>query len=350
MATKLFLRNTTTNGITDTGDGIVYDMVTTAGAAADTADTVTVAGGTQVQATKDIVANLTVAWISGRVPAGGFTLTNTDISMWQRENNMNANLGGRYRVFRYQPGSPPTITELGAGPFDDGVEMNTSDREDLWPGNVADTAFVEDDRILLRYYATNIGTMGNQGWVATFNAADASTGDSFFNIAETVTFKAEPSPDFPINAEPGAYSATGAAATIVADRVSSADPGSYSISGVAAGVVAGRAISADPGSYALSGVAAGLVGPAFLAADPGAYAITGAPADLIAAYILSADPGSYSLSGVAAGPIADRVLSADPGGYTLSGIVAGLLKGGSGTGFKPKCNDVMLASGMALRL
>lgn len=189
MATKLFLRNTQTHGITGTGDGILYDMLTAAGAASDTAVTNTSASGTEIQATKT-AGGSSIAWISGRAPSGGFTLTSADISLWQLESNMNANIGGRFRVFKRAANG--TITEIGGGPFDDGVEMSTSDREDTWTSNVTDTAFAEDDRILLRYYLTNVGTMasGHTGTL-TFNAADASTGDSFFNIAETVTFKAE---------------------------------------------------------------------------------------------------------------------------------------------------------------
>lgn len=188
MATKLFLRNTTTNGITDTGDGILYDLSTSAGSSVDTTVTNTTASGTEIQATKT-AGGSTVAWISGRAPSGGFTLTTSDISLWQVESNMNANIAGRYRVFKRAANG--TITELGGGPFSDDVEMNTADREDTWAGNVTDTAFAEDDRILIRYYLTNSGTMasGHTGTMK-FNAADAATGDSFFNIAETVSFKA----------------------------------------------------------------------------------------------------------------------------------------------------------------
>jgi hypothetical protein len=194
MATKLFLRNTSTNPITDSGDTILYDMITTAGSASDTAVVDTAASGTEIQWTKDTTADQSVAWISGRVPAGGFTLTTTDISIWAHESNMNANCGGRYRVFRYQTGG--TVTELGGGPFNDGVEFTvTTPTEMLWAGNVTDQAFSEDDRILLRVYITNVGTMASgHTCTLTFNAADAATGDSFFNIAETVSFKAEDPP------------------------------------------------------------------------------------------------------------------------------------------------------------
>ena len=187
MATKLFLRNTSVNPITDSGDTVLYDMLTVAGAAVDT-DIVTLTdSGTQIQWT-DTAGGNSIAWISGRVPVGGFTLTTTDISVWLLESNMNDEAEGRYRVFKYSAG---VVTEVLGGPFDDGVELGTSITEMTWAGNVTDTVFAEDDRILLRLYATNFTTMTAGTADLQFNAANATTGDSFFNIAETVIFKAE---------------------------------------------------------------------------------------------------------------------------------------------------------------
>lgn len=162
------------------------------GSSADTVVTNTVASGTEIQATKT-AGGSTVAWISGRVPAGGFTLTAVDISLWQLESNMNANIGGRFRLFKRT--SAGVITEVAGGPFDDGAEMGTSNTEDTWTGNPADTAFAEDDRIILRYYLTNILTMGGSfTGTMTFNAAAGATGDSFLNLAETVAFKSDFAP------------------------------------------------------------------------------------------------------------------------------------------------------------
>ena len=180
MATKLYLRSTQNNV---TG---YYDLSTTAGAGIDTCVTNTTAGGTQIQLTKT-AGGATVAWIS-RAIGVGFTLTTTDISLWQMESNPSANTGGRYRLFLYSS-STGSETELLGGPFDDGVEMNNSYREDTWIGNPTDTAFSRGDRLVLKVYITNIGTMGS-GRTCTmgFNAADAATGDSFLNINETITF------------------------------------------------------------------------------------------------------------------------------------------------------------------
>ena len=187
MATKLFLRNTT---VFSGGTAGGYDLSTTAGSAIDTTVTNTTASGTQIQLTKTAGSTQTT-WRTGYTPPAGFTLTSTDISLWQLESDMNANVGGRYRVFILRVGG--SLSEVGGGPFNDGVEMNTSNREDTWVGNVTDTAFVENEQVSLIVYLTNVGTMGG-GFTSTmsFNAAAAATGDSFFNLAETVTFLDSP--------------------------------------------------------------------------------------------------------------------------------------------------------------
>lgn len=350
MASDLALRNTQLAkpnvDLSVIGTNDVYDMIATFGAASDTAIVNTVASGTEIIFTKT-AGGLTICWVSGRVPAGGFTLTSTFLSIWARESNMNANCGGRFRVFKYTPGSPPTLTELGGGPFNDGVEFTTADAEYTWTGNVTDQAFAENDRIVVKIYITNIGTMGG-GFTCTltFNAASASTGDSFFQIAENVTFKSEPV-DFVLTADPGSYALTGAAATIVANRMVTADPGSYlvtglsatlqlertviadpgsyAVTGAAATIVAGRMVTADPGSYIVTGQAATLQLERTIIADPGAYVVTGADASLITSRLLSADPGAYVLSGAAASLLADRIITADAGVYVIVGSAAGLI-------------------------
>jgi hypothetical protein len=226
---KLFLRNSQTHGITGTGDGILYDMLSSAGAASDTAVTNTAASGTQIQATKT-AGGSTIAWISERAPVGGFTLTNTNISMWQIESSMNANVGGRYRLFKRATNG--TITEIGGGPFDDGVEMQTSNTEDAWGGDVTDTFIAEDERLILRYYGTNIGTMaGSFTWTLTFNAADGSTGDSFFNIAETVSFKAN---TLPLTANSASFALSAQNASFARGRIMPISAASYALTGTAA--------------------------------------------------------------------------------------------------------------------
>ncbi len=199
MATKLFLLETsdahTIGGVPFlSGDLRLWDMITVAGAGELQRNTNTAASGTEIQITLTAGGD-NQSWISGRVPVGGFTLTSCDFSVWFAESSMSANCGARCRVFRWQPGG--ILTELGGGPFNDGVEFSVAPTytEMTWVGNVTDTAFQEDDRIVLRVYLTNVGTMGG-GFTCSisYNAADGSQGDSFLNLAETVTFKSETDP------------------------------------------------------------------------------------------------------------------------------------------------------------
>jgi hypothetical protein len=185
MATKLFLRSTASN-VTDTGYSEPLIMVTTAGSGTTTRGLNTTAGGSGLTWSTNPV------WVSGRVPSGGFTLTSVNISVWLQESATSANCQGSVKIYKYTPGTP-TITELGGGPFNDGVELDSMNATEMtWTANVTDTAFAENDRILVRIMIEGIGTMGGgQTCTFTFNGADAATGDSFIEIAENVTFKAE---------------------------------------------------------------------------------------------------------------------------------------------------------------
>jgi hypothetical protein len=136
---------------------------------------------------------------------------------------------------------------------------------------------------------------------------------------------------FTIEADPGAYTLTGSAALLEADRLLSVDPGTYDLIGTAADLLAGYRLSADPGSYTLTGSAAELIytqpGAFTIAADPGTYALTGSPATLTKASTLAAEPGVYSLTGAAALFPLTRVLLAESGVYVLFGYPADLTHG-----------------------
>ena len=186
MATKLFLRSTQANGI----GAAYFDMLVVAGSASTTGVVTTTASGTEIQWTKT-VGGTELLFISGRAPVGGFTLTTTDISIWAHESGTGVNAGGGYRLFK-RDGITSVETELLGGLYEDGVEFTkTTPTEMAWAGNPTDTIFLENDRILLKLKAVDVGTMGAGTATLTYNAADAGTGDSFLNIAETVSFKAE---------------------------------------------------------------------------------------------------------------------------------------------------------------
>jgi len=195
MATNLILRNTMTSGVFAV-DAVYYDMlVDSFGTTTDTGVVVTVASGTEIQWTKGQSGGTEIQWISGRVPAGGFTLTSlTAINIWCHEDSMSANIGARIRLFKRSAAG--VETELAGGPFNDGTEFTlTTPTQMDWTANPTDEAFAEDDRLLLKVYITNVGTMGN-GFLGTltFNGASGATGDSLITLAETVAFKANAVP------------------------------------------------------------------------------------------------------------------------------------------------------------
>jgi len=179
-----------TSGIHE-ADQIYYDMlVDSFGTTTETSVTDTTASGTEIQVTNNAADDIELVWVSGRTPAGGFTLTSlTAINMWFHESSMNANCGGRIRLFRRETNG--TETELAGGPFNDGVEFGTVAAQMDWTANPTDTAFAEDERLVLKVYLTNVGAMGG-GFTCTltFNGASGATGDSLITLNETVAFKA----------------------------------------------------------------------------------------------------------------------------------------------------------------
>lgn len=188
MATKLFLTKQSAGFLNKPH---YKEMLTTAPATSTTAVTDTVASGTEIIWTNDTTSDQSIAFVTLPL-SSGLTLTNSDISVWCEESNMLANCGGRCRVFRLQ--ADGTETELAGGPFDDGVEFGTSPTEMLWAQNFTDTAFSAGDRVLLKVYVTNVGVMdGARTCTLTYNAADAATGDSFFNFpTETMAYVQRP--------------------------------------------------------------------------------------------------------------------------------------------------------------
>lgn len=186
MATRLYLYDTQNNGIGSTYRDM-HSTVPTSGAASYV--TATTADGTEIQVTTTSGGAIR-QWVSGRVPAGGFTLTTATAAVDAGESNMAANVGGRARIFKRT--SDGTETELGGGPFDDGVEWpSTGTNEHTWTANVTDTAFAENDRILLKLYLTNVGTMGGGHTGSIFAGFLSVALNTYLEIAENVTFKSE---------------------------------------------------------------------------------------------------------------------------------------------------------------
>ena len=168
-------------------------MDPTAGSSLATGVVATGAGTQQIQWTKTS-GGTALAWISGRVPAGGFTLAGTmTFNLWASESQTAANAGVRARVYKYSGGSE---TEVAGGPWSFGspTELTTSMAANNWTGTPTSTAFAEDDRIVVKFFIINVGVMSSgRTCTCDYNAGTGGAdGDSYFQINETVTFKAEP--------------------------------------------------------------------------------------------------------------------------------------------------------------
>ncbi len=349
MATKLYLRNIVSS-VTDTGDTLCYRLLTTAGSSSDTGVVNTTSGGTNIQWTKT-AGGSSMAWISDRVPAGGFTLTSVNVSAWLEESAAQANAKGRFRIYRYIPLT--SVTELGGSPFDTAAELGSGGPAEItWTANVTDTAFSENDRILIRFFITNNGTMGaSRTCTITFNAADAATGDTFATLAETVALKPAA---YTLTCSAGAYALTGIAATLKRARTATLSAGSYTLSGVAASLKKGgylslaagaltlsiadvitvdRGLAMNAGSYSLSGQAATLTyastgGSPTIALATGSYSLSGQPAGLIFGRKVPLAAGALTLS-IADTITVDGGLGLNSGAYTLSGVTANFQKSGT---------------------
>jgi hypothetical protein len=171
----------------------IFDLSTSLGDGLQSATTATTASGTDIPWTGSTGNGENVLWVSGRVPAGGFTLTSVNIDMWALESSMNANAAPRIRIYKLS--TDLVLTELGGGTFDNGVEFGTAAALHSWTANVTDTAFSENERVLIRFYVTNAPTLVMGGGFTcqiSYNGlTDGVVGNTKITLAETVAFKAE---------------------------------------------------------------------------------------------------------------------------------------------------------------
>jgi hypothetical protein len=169
--TFLYARQTTTIGI-----GNFYDLITTVGSGVKTGVVNTVSGGTEIQWTRT-AGGTALEWISPRFRRGwsaNDALFFQSITTYALESNASANVALRMKVFRRTADGTETqvylysvLTELSTSATVQAVTPSLA-------GTYTPTEFVEDDRLVLRFYITNFGTMG-AGQTATLSY-DLNTG------------------------------------------------------------------------------------------------------------------------------------------------------------------------------
>lgn len=203
-ATRLFLRRTNTIGI-----GTFYDLSTTLGGSTYTSGVVnTQASGTQIQWTRTGGGTL-LEWISARFREGwsfestGEAINALDFQNTAYESNALANAKIRVKLFRWRNGvetecytAHPASSELSvtAGAL---VVWNDRTSSGTITQTLTPTEFAEDDRLVMRTYITNQGTMA-AGYTATYeydhNSNTVVRGNSWVQVFATTLFKTESEP------------------------------------------------------------------------------------------------------------------------------------------------------------
>lgn len=162
---KLYLRNTTANGIS-IGGVACYDWLDTPGSETDTAVVNATASGSNILFTKTAGGSV-VRFITKRIAAGGWVITGQQIFLWMQESTLTVNAGARVRLYKWSAG---TTTELTGSPTDNGVELSDVNALQQWASSITGTPS-EDDRLVLEVLINNVGTMGAGTATLGFNGA-----------------------------------------------------------------------------------------------------------------------------------------------------------------------------------
>lgn len=186
MATPLYLRDETSDVTLDTA---TQRLGTTRGDAGVTVeDAATVPGPVAAPGIQIDTAAGALCWMSPPV-AAAFTLSGTvTVNLWMSESSMNANVDPRVRVYRCDKDGVVLATVADGT---DGLELPVTTRALVtWTLTPTSTAFAVGERIAVRVFGDDAGTMGlgftfNLGYDGSTAAAD---GDSFVQLNENVTF------------------------------------------------------------------------------------------------------------------------------------------------------------------
>lgn len=133
--------------------------------------------------------------------------------------------------------------------------------------------------------------------------------------------------DYTLTADTSAFSFTGIAAGLAAQRKLVIVVGAFVLTGVAAGVTAQRKTAPAVGAFTLTGSAAALTKQENISAGVGAFVLTGSAAGLsYGGHRIAPAVGAFVLTGNAAGLTDQENIKVSPGAFTLAGNTVNLVK------------------------
>lgn len=150
--------------------------------------TTTTNSGTDIQLT-NTAGGTALAWITEPL-AAGFTLSGTvTLNLYGGESGSGINAKFRARLYKYSGGSEGAEIFLA----DMAAELNTTlTTARNWTGTPTSTAFSTGDRLVVKFFATNVGTMAAGTVTGHYEGAtDAADGSSWCQVDENITFTPE---------------------------------------------------------------------------------------------------------------------------------------------------------------
>jgi len=185
MATTLLFKTTNLNAI-----GSFLDTSDVATAAPATGVVATQASGTNIQWTATS-GGAVLEWISKRSPAGGWTLSG-QITAVINASESDAAANAAWRIRLYKRTAAGSETELTGSPWDDVAELPTTNTQLSKLFTPTSMSFAEDDRLAIRMFITNVGTMAaGHTCTITYNGNAGQVANSRIALFETVSWKVE---------------------------------------------------------------------------------------------------------------------------------------------------------------
>lgn len=151
--------------------------------------TTSTVGGTDIQLT-DTAGGTALKWISEPLSAGVTISGSMIANLYGGESATTVNAGFRVRLYKYSGGSEGASVLTSDMPAELNATLTTAR---IWSNAPTSTAFSTGDRIVIKFFITNVGgTMAAGTCTGHYEGAtDAADGSSWVQFGESVTFNPE---------------------------------------------------------------------------------------------------------------------------------------------------------------